>query len=249
MSSGALYWKEMNALRILGLDTSGKTASAAILDTRQNALLGEHTVYTTRTHSQVIMPMAMALLEECRMQIADVDCFAVAVGPGSYTGLRIGIAAVQGMAMVNNTPCIGVSTLESLASRVFGAPDILAVMHARSDLFYAAWFSCQDGSIRRMTPDLLQTAGEIAQAADCVTGQILLVGDGAEEFVQQYQALPEHRDADLRIVPPPLRLQSAAGICQSAAQYCDGRTALPTAADLTASYLQAVQIQKKRNDR
>ncbi|MDE5564542.1 MAG: tRNA (adenosine(37)-N6)-threonylcarbamoyltransferase complex dimerization subunit type 1 TsaB [Oscillospiraceae bacterium] len=242
-------------MRILGLDTSGKTASAAILDTQQHVLLGEHTVYTTRTHSQVIMPMAMALLEECRMQIADVDCFAVAVGPGSYTGLRIGIAAVQGMAMVNNTPCIGVSTLESLASRVFGAPDILAVMHARSDLFYAAWFSYQTymhyhpSHIERMTPDELQTAGEIAEVVNRMTGQIMLTGDGAEEFVRQYQALPEHRNADLRIVPPFLRLQSAAGICQAVAQYCDTHDTLPTAADLTASYLQAVQIQKKKTDR
>ena len=90
----------MNALRILGLDTSGKTASAAILDTESGILLGEHTIYTSRTHSQVILPLCKNLLEECRMTPADVDCYAVAVGPGSYTGLRIGIAAVQGMAMV-----------------------------------------------------------------------------------------------------------------------------------------------------
>ncbi len=231
-------------MRILGLDTSGRTASAAILDTQQHVLLGEHTVYTTRTHSQVIMPMAMALLKECRMQIADVDCFAVAVGPGSYTGLRIGIAAVQGMAMVKDTPCIGVSTLESLAARVPEA-DILAVMHARSDLFYAAWFS-NDG---RMTPDKLQTVGEIAEVIHRMTGRIMLAGDGAEEFVRQYQARPEHGNADLRVVPPILRLQSAAGICQVAEQYCNTHETLPTAADLTASYLQAVQIQKKKNEK
>lgn len=227
-------------MRILGLDTSGKTASVAILDTQQQVLLGERTVYTTRTHSQVIMPMTMALLEECRMQIADVDCFAVAVGPGSYTGLRIGIAAVQGMAMVQNTPCIGVSTLAALASRVL-SPQILAVMHARSDLFYAAWFSNGE----RVTPDALQTVEEIAEVP--MTGQVMLTGDGAEEFVRQYQALPEHQNVDFQIVPPILRLQSAAGICQVASQYCGA--VLPTAADLTASYLQAVQIQKKKTDK
>lgn len=153
----------MNVLRILGLDTSGKTASVAVLDTESGILLGEHTIYTSRTHSQVILPLCKELLEECRMTPQDVDCYAVAVGPGSYTGLRIGIAAVQGMAMVQGTPCVGVSTLEAMASRIYGAPQILSLMHARADLFYCAWFSyiysMSDAprGVERMIPDELQT--------------------------------------------------------------------------------------------
>ena len=249
----------MNALRILGLDTSGKTASVAILDTEKNILLGEHSVYTSRTHSQVIMPMCKNLLEECNMSVKDVGCFAVAVGPGSYTGLRIGIAAVQGMAMVNNTPCIGVSTLEAMANRIFDAEEILSVIHARGDLFYAAWFSYQiymyydPMYIDREIPDELQTFDEIAKVVENIhqnSGHIVVTGEGAEEFIRQYKAAHEDMEETLlRIAPPFLRLQSAAGICHSAAYYCACHKELPTASDLTASYLQAVQIQKKKTDK
>lgn len=246
-------------MRILGLDTSGKTASVAILDTEQGILLGEHTVYTSRTHSQVILPMCKALLEECALTVQDMDCMAVAVGPGSYTGLRIGIAAVQGMAMANNTPCIGVSTLEAMASRIFGAKHILAVMHAREDLFYCAWFSYQihmdydPEFIDRAIPDELQSAAQIAETIDKLSDglnePIIVVGDGTEELIRQYEATGHEGQSILRPAPPTLRLQSAAGVCWQAAAYAAAHKALPTAAELTASYLQAVQIQKKKTDK
>ncbi len=228
-------------MRILGLDTSGKTASAAILDTEQGILLGEHTIYTSRTHSQVILPLCKSLLEECGMTPKDVDCYAVAVGPGSYTGLRIGIAAVQGMAMVQDTPCVGVSTLEAMASRLCGAPQILAVMHARMDLFYAARFSWQNGVLSRCTEDALLSLPEIAAMLPPV---VMLVGDGAEEFLRQYAVMQAQHPAELYMAPPMLRLQSAAGVCTCAA------TKHPASAqELTASYLQAVQIQKKKSEK
>ena len=237
-------------MRILGLDTSGKTASAAILDTESGVLLGEHTIYTTRTHSQVILPLCKELLEECRMKPEDVDCYAVAVGPGSYTGLRIGIAAVQGMAMVHNTPCVGVSTLEAMASRIYGAPQILALMHARTDLFYCAWFSYRYSmddaphGVERMIPDELQTVSEIMEVIGRMNEPIILVGDGAAEFMKQYTDITNHPTDKLHIAPPMLRLQSAAGVCTCAAW----KTPV-TAQELTASYLQAVQVQKKKTDK
>ena len=227
----------MNALRILGLDTSGKTASVAILDTEQGLLLGEHTVYTSRTHSQVILPMCKALLEECRLDIAEIGQFAVAVGPGSYTGLRIGIAAVQGMAMARNTPCTGVSTLEALACRLCCAPQVLAVMHARESLFYSALFrNTQDGA-EQTAPDALRSAEEIRSLL-AGQGETVLTGDGAETLRQLLPEMP-----GLHPAPPVLRLQSAAGVCMAAARHA------PSTPDtLTAAYLQAVQIQKRREN-
>jgi tRNA threonylcarbamoyladenosine biosynthesis protein TsaB len=241
----------MNALRILGLDTSGKVASAAILDTEQDLLLAERSLYTTRGHSQIMMPMVQDILTECGMTPADVDCYAVAVGPGSYTGLRIGIAAVQGMAMVNNTPCIGVSTLEAMAARIFDAKNILAVMHARADLFYCAWFSYQiymhydPKYLDRATPDEIQTAAQIAETVDKMSDGIVVTGDGAAEFIRQYEAMGHEGQTILRPAPPFLRLQSASGVCYQAAQYIAEHDTLPSASDLTASYLQAVNITRK----
>ena len=229
-------------MRILGLDTSGKVASCAVFDTEAGLLLGEHSVYTTRTHSQTMLPMCISLLEECGMTEADVDCYAVSVGPGSYTGIRIGIAAVQGMAMVRGVPCIGVSTLEAMASRILTGEEVVSVMHARNDLFYAAVF---EGNWRS-TEDALVTPAELAGSM-CGVGT--LVGDGAEELLRQ---LPEtgylmRSKPEYQIAPPVLRLQSAAGVCQCAANYIETHETLPTAADLTASYLQAVNISKRKD--
>lgn len=217
----------------------------AVLDTEQGILLGEHTVYTSRTHSQVILPLCKELLEECRMTAKDVDCYAVAVGPGSYTGLRIGIAAVQGMAMVHDTPCVGVSTLEAMASRIYGAPVICALMHARAELFYCAFFSCKGDVLHRLTEDQLLAAHEIAELLSGYSEpdeSPVLVGDGAEEFSRHMEAARLYRELD--IVPPMLRLQSAAGVCTCAAWKKPG-----TAQELTAAYLQAVQVQKKKTDK
>ena len=238
-------------MRILGLDTSGKIASAAVLDTERDILLGERSLYTTNGHSQVILPMATELLSDCGMTLHDVDCYAVSVGPGSYTGLRIGIAAVQGLALPENKPCIGVSTLEALASRIFGAKDILAVMHARADLFYCAWFSYQvymeydPKFIDRAIPDEVQTAAQIAEVIDKIDGRIIVVGDGTEEFIRQYEAMGHEGQTILRPAPSFLRRQSAAGVCYTAMKYTEEHKELPTAADLTASYLQAVNITRK----
>jgi tRNA threonylcarbamoyladenosine biosynthesis protein TsaB len=238
----------MNALRILGLDTSGKTASAAILDTDSQLLLGEHTIYTSRTHSQVILPLCKELLEECRMTMADVDCLAVAVGPGSYTGLRIGIAAVQGMAMAGNIPCVGVSTLEAIASRLYGVQNIIAVMHARTDLFYSAFFSNaiskEHGLPERVTPDEMRSAAEIAKAVETFSVPPVLVGDGAAVFAEQYAKIAPPEYPRLLLAPPELRLQSAAGVCR-----CAAFKTPDSPAQLTASYLQAVQVQKKKTER
>ena len=241
----------MNALRILGLDTSGKVASAAILDTETDLLLADRSLYTSRGHSRIIMPMVEDVLTDCGLQLEDIDCLAAAVGPGSYTGLRIGIAAVQGMAMVHDLPCIGVSTLEAMASRIFGAKYILSVMHARAELFYCAWFSYQiymhydPKYIDRQIPDELQTAEQIAAVIDRAADEIIVVGDGAEELIRQYEAMGHEGQTILRPAPPFLRLQSAAGVCWCAAQYAAEHTALPGASDLTASYLQAVNITRK----
>ncbi len=220
-------------MRILGIDTSGKVASVAVTD--GGLLLGEHTIYTNRTHSQVILPMCKALLEECGLTVQELDCLAVAVGPGSYTGLRIGIAAVQGMALASGVGCIGISTLEALAGRLPFAPAVLPLLHARADLFYAALFRRDAEGLQRVTEDALLTVPEIAAL---LTEDTVLTGEGAEEFAAQYTG------TSLAFAPKLFRMQSAAGICLCAEKKRPG-----TAAELTASYLQAVQIQKKKTDR
>lgn len=139
-------------MTIFALDTSSKAASCALW--RDDTLLGEFFLNIGLTHSQTVLPLADSLLRHTGLTMAQVDVFAVTTGPGSFTGLRIGIAAVKGMAMATDKPCAGVSTLESLAMNVSafrGA--ILPVMDARRNQFYSGLFRCKGETLTRLEPD------------------------------------------------------------------------------------------------
>ena len=118
-------------MKILAIDTSGKTASVAISDAER--LLWEKTVFTKLTHSQVILPMVESALAETGLDYTDIDCIAVANGPGSYTGLRIGVGAVKGICLgAPHIKAAGVSTLLALAYNCVGHEGrIFSVMRAR----------------------------------------------------------------------------------------------------------------------
>lgn len=189
-------------MRILGIDTSGAAATVAV--TEEGRLLGEQTVYTSRTHSQVIQPMCKSLLASCDLKIRDVECFAVAVGPGSYTGLRIGIAAVQGMAMATGARCAGVSTLAAMAARLPFLPRVLVVLHARENKFYSALFRTTAGYPERLCEDALLSAEEIAALSE--EKETVLTGSGAE-------ALLACRAGEWTLAPEIFRHPSAAGVC------------------------------------
>ena len=220
----------MTALLILGIDTSGHTASAALL--RDGALLAQTTLYTLRTHSQVMLPLTKQLLENAEVTLGDIDLFAVANGPGSYTGLRIGIAAIKAMAFAKDTPCVGISTLEGLAYHLLGTRGVLCcAMHARQDLHYCAVFSSDGRTLSRELPDsILPQDVLLTQLAD-YDAPITVIGDAAPLLCAESD--------NLIPAPPHLCLQSAAGICLAAEHH-----PVQTAAELAAQYLQPTKAEK-----
>lgn len=213
---------------ILAVDTSGKTASAALA--HAGVLLGTRMIYTARSHSQILLPMVKELLSETGHTVAEVETFAVAVGPGSYTGLRIGIAAMQAMAFAGGKGCVGISTLEGLAWNLCGTRGILcAVLAARQNLCYCAFFESDGITVTRMTQDAVLSVEDIAARITAYGAPVTVVGDGIVLL----------RELCGEILPAPMHLcnQSACGICLAAA----GKT--PCApAELTAHYLQEVKI-------
>ena len=213
---------------ILAVDTSGKTASAAVAD--NGILLGQRMIYTARAHSQILLPMVKELLADIGHTVQDIDTFAVAVGPGSYTGLRIGIAAVQAMAFAGQKGCVGVSTLEGLAWNLCGTKGILcACLTARQNLCYCAFFECDGETVTRLTEDAVLPAADIAAQIAGYAAPVTVVGDGI--------ALLRQSDASIHGAPMHLSNQSACGVCMAAMQK------MPCApAELTVHYLQEVKI-------
>ncbi len=166
-------------MNILALDTSAVSASVSIL--KDDFLLGEFYINTKLTHSQTIMVMLENLLKVQMMTIKDIDLFAVNVGPGSFTGIRIGVSAVKGMAMVNDTPCVAVSTLYSMAQNLVMFNGIIcSVMDARCNQVYNALFKCTNGKISRINNDRAILIEDLKAELSNYNEQIYLVGDGAD---------------------------------------------------------------------
>ena len=136
-------------MKILAIDTSAKAASACIA--QEDKIIGEFFINTSLTHSQTLMPMIEQLSINAQVPLGEIEAIAVNAGPGSFTGVRIGVAAAKGLAFADNLPCVSVSTLESMAYNALGADCIVcAVMDARCSQVYNALFRVKDGKHQRL---------------------------------------------------------------------------------------------------
>lgn len=226
-------------MRILGIDTSGIVAAAAIYDSDSDVLLAQQLVYTKRTHSQVILPLVERLFNDTGLSIDDIDKIVVAAGPGSYTGLRIGIASVKAMSFAKNIACCGVSTLKSLSFQAHFAGEqiVCAVMKARKGLVYAGIYSFdKDNTCTELVEDALMPEEELFTKLSEYKG-IILTGDGATEFLAAY------KPADAFLAPAEVRLQNGVGLCKCAVN-CENEEPC----QLEARYLQLVKAEKDRLD-
>lgn len=162
---------------ILAIDTTSPFCGVSLL--RDNTCLGEININGGNTHSVVLMPAIDTLLKGADVKLTDVDLFAVTAGPGSFTGVRIGVSTVKGLAMGMNKPVICLSTLRCLAENLSCFSGILCpVMDARRGQFYNALFSCQNGKIERITEDRLIEANLLDRELKRLGRIVYLVGDG-----------------------------------------------------------------------
>ena len=219
---------------ILGIDTSGKTASAALFDTETEIFLAQSSLYTQKTHSQVIMPMVRDIIAQSGKTMADIGAAAVANGPGSYTGLRIGVAAVKALGFGLGIKCCGVSTLLGLAcSNIAFKGVICAVMKARGDLVYNCLYRSDGYAVEPLTEERMISCDELAQELAVNGEAVLLCGDGGGDFFTAYSS------PMFTIAPPYARLQNATGVCLAGASL-----KLVEPDELEVSYLQKVKAEK-----
>lgn len=230
-------------MKILAFETSAKAASVAL--TQEGKLLGECYQNTGLTHSQTLMVMAQDLLQQCGVAISQLDAVAVAKGPGSFTGVRIGVAAAKGLAWGAELPCIGVSTLSAMAVGL-GAWQgyVCPVMDARRSQVYNALFHVDCGKYTRIREDQAISLQELGEDVKNLSQPIFLVGDGS---VLCYNALLEAVPA--LVLPPEHRMhQRAVGVALEA-QRMMHEGAIPPAAELVPNYLRLSQAERERNER
>ena len=227
----------------LAFETSAKAASVALL--QEEKLLGESYQNTGLTHSQTLMVMAEDLLKSCGYTPRQVEAVAVAAGPGSFTGVRIGVAAAKGFAWGGEIPCYGVSTLEAMALHL-GIYDgyVLPVMDARRSQVYNALFLAEGGKLTRLREDRALALADLAEDIKNLEKPIFLVGDGASLcYNSLMEAVPS------LVLPPEHRMhQRAAGVGLAALEMI--RQGLPgNGAELTPNYLRLSQAERERMER
>ena len=227
---------------LLAFETSAKAAGAALFD--ENKLLAECYQNTGMTHSQTLLVMAEDLLKQIGKTAADVTAVAVAAGPGSFTGVRIGVAAAKGFAWAKELPCYGVSTLEAMAlSLGIFEGTVCACMDARRAQVYNALFSFRNGQICRISDDRAISIADLSAELQNIDGPIYLVGDGAELVKRTLSDLP-----NLILPAEHRRHQRATGVGLAAlAQIAAGMDADANA--LTPNYLRLSQAERERMEK
>lgn len=230
-------------MKILALETSAVTASAAV--TEDERLLAQSFQNSGLTHSATLMPMVSDLLKNTGLALQDMDVIAVAAGPGSFTGVRIGVAAAKGLAWPEDKPCAPCSTLESMAwqcAHVGG--EICTAMDARRNQVYCARFRAEGGALIRLTEDRAMGLDELAAEVRAAAAPQTLVGDGA----QLVRAALEGQGLPCALMPPHLLYQTAWGVARCALELARGG-GLISAAAMAPSYHRLSQAERERLER
>lgn len=225
-------------MKILSLETSAQTASAAI--NADGRILAEINITAGLTHSQTLLPAVNALLSTAQLSLADIDLLAVSHGPGSFTGIRIGIGAVKGMAQGLGKPCLGISTLEGIANNFRGLPGIVCpVMDARCKQVYTALFAGPE--MERLWPDDAISIADLGEKLKELGKPVVLAGDGAELcYKELVQTVP-----GLTLAPIQMRLQRAACVGFAAEKALEAGVSPISPAELMPVYLRLPQAERE----
>ena len=228
---------------ILAFETSAKAASVAL--TENGKLLGESYQNTGLTHSQTLMVMAEDTLKQCGKTAADVQAVAVAAGPGSFTGVRIGVAAAKGFAWGAQLPCYGVSTLEAMAESL-GVYEgyVCPCMDARRSQVYNGLFCAEAGKLTRITEDRAIALSDLKEELKILKKPIFLVGDGA---VLCYNTLKE--EVPELVLPPEHRIHQRAVGVAILAQHLAAAGIAPDGGELIPNYLRLSQAEREKLER
>ena len=226
-------------MNILAIDTAGKTLGVALL--QDDRLKYECYLDGGMTHSETLMPMIDSCLKMCGLTCADIDLYAVNAGPGSFTGLRIGLAAVKGLAFPRETLCAPVSTLEALAAAHTGEGTVLCALDARRAQVYSAAFDLATHT--RLLDDDARAVTDLADFVENCKKPLFFVGDGAKLCYNEYGQIP-----GVQAPPPALGHVRGLGVCLAAARmHAAGQCVLPAA--LVPSYHRLSQAERERAER
>ena len=230
-------------MKILALATSAAACSAALC--QDGTLLAQSWQNSGLTHSRTLLPLVDSMLKNCGASLKEVEVIAVAAGPGSFTGLRIGVATAKGLAWPEDKPCAPCSTLESMAWQLAHMEgEICAVMDARRNQVYAARFLGTGGSLVRISPDGAVDLENLAAEVKKSGNPQILVGDGAALCYNAFKAC----GIAVRLAPPHLLRQTAWGVARAGLELAR-KGQLVDAGQVKPQYHRLSQAERERLER
>ena len=234
-------------MKILGLDSSGLVASVAVVedDGVNSNLLAEYTVNYKKTHSQTLLPMLDEIARMIELDLNTLDAIAVAAGPGSFTGLRIGSATAKGLGLALEKPLVHIPTVDALAYNLYGTDKLICpLMDARRNQVYTGIYEFQNGELKAVEPQMAVGIEEIAKKLAALGREVIFLGDGVPVFreILTQQLMAGQR---FSFAPAHLNKQRAGAVAMLAVSYVRaGKT--DTAAEHRPDYLRLSQAERER---
>lgn len=231
-------------MKVLALDSSGLVASVAVVE--EENLLAEYTVNYKKTHSQTLLPMVDEIVRMVELDLKTMDAIAVAGGPGSFTGLRIGSATAKGLGLALEKPLIHIPTLEGLAYNLYGTDRLVCpLMDARRGQVYTGIYSFEEGKLEVLEDQMAVDIAVIAGKLGALGREVIFLGDGVPVYRERLKELME---VPFSFAPAHLNKQRAGAVGALALEYLrQGKT--ETAAEHRPTYLRMAQAERERMDR
>lgn len=234
----------MRIMKILGIDSSGLVASAAIADEKN--IIAEFTVNNKQTHSQTLLPMIEKVVDMSGIELEQIDAIAIAAGPGSFTGLRIGSATAKGIGLALKKPVVSVPTLEGLAYRVSVFDGIICpIMDARRNQVYTGIYKMDKGNLVCLSEQKAVDIHEIMEELEKYDEKVIFLGDGVEV---QRETIEKEFKKEYCFAPIHLSKQGAAAVAVLGDIYFNQGKA-EDAAEHKPIYLRKSQAEREREER
>lgn len=195
-------------MKILGLDTSTLMTTCGVME--DDNLIGEFSLALDMSHSEGLVPMIKSVLDNLNLNINDMDGFAIAIGPGSFTGLRIGLATAKAFSHATNKPIVAVSSLQALALNVVGHKVVVPMMDARRDRVFSAIYDLSQTDVKTLLkPNAIEVL-DLIKILQENNEDVYLLGDGANKYKEVFKKELGHR---ARFLPGHLNLSRASSVC------------------------------------
>lgn len=231
-------------MKLLALDSSGLVASVAVVE--DDNLIGEYTVNYKKTHSQTLLPMLDAVAGMIELDLETVDAIAVAKGPGSFTGLRIGSATAKGLGLALDKPIVEVPTVDGLAYNLWGAKDLVCpLMDARRNQTYTGIYAFEDGEMQVLEQQCAVDISKIVEKLNALRRPVVFLGDGVPVFLGYIE---EHVQVPYSFAPAHLNKQRAGAVAALALSYLKHGQSV-SAAQHRPDYLRLSQAERERKEK